>query len=153
METEHLFGPAIDIWSLGVTLFCLLHGRCPFEDTNNIALNQKIINDEPEISEALSTEAKHLLRVLLLKDPLARITLPDLKVHPWVEMNGAILGTMDNCFEPEVETETIAGTSPKNSKGVSLTCILMYKTIGTFRNNYQKNVARILGYCITLLQL
>jgi serine/threonine protein kinase len=44
-------GPEIDLWALGVTLFCLVYGRVPFHDHNQWLLMRHITDDEPYISK------------------------------------------------------------------------------------------------------
>lgn len=75
---------AIDIWALGVTLFCLLCGRVPFEAHNEFELFQKITEQEVEIPSYLDEEAKDLLKRMLTKNPASRITIPEIKRHPFV---------------------------------------------------------------------
>ncbi|KAJ4302979.1 hypothetical protein N0V90_001870 [Kalmusia sp. IMI 367209] len=80
-------GKAVDIWSMGVTLFCLLFGRIPFERHGMIELYQAIRMDQPEYDDC-DENLKDLLSNLLEKDPRKRITMEQIREHPWVTMNG-----------------------------------------------------------------
>ncbi|EPS42315.1 hypothetical protein H072_3706 [Dactylellina haptotyla CBS 200.50] len=119
---------AINVWALGVTLYCLIFARCPFmangeyelyniiekqdlfipntrlrpdsetpsgsrPSTRRSAARRKSLNlklsdvpeDEPSNThETVSADLKDLLQRLLTKDPAERITLPEVKRHPWV---------------------------------------------------------------------
>ncbi|WP_254715577.1 serine/threonine protein kinase [Actinomadura sp. NAK00032] len=44
-------GPASDLWSLGVTLFAMLHGRSPFERPEPMAALVAVISEEPDPPE------------------------------------------------------------------------------------------------------
>lgn len=75
---------AIDIWALGVTLYCLLCGKVPFEAQNEFELFERIVSDEIKIPDEVDHDAKDLLSKMLVKDPSKRITIPDIKRHPFV---------------------------------------------------------------------
>lgn len=72
-------GKAVDIWSMGVTLFCLLFGRIPFERHGMIELYQAIRAEQPEFG-ACGDELRDLLGKLLEKDPRKRITMGEIRV-------------------------------------------------------------------------
>merc|ERR1712106_1267634 len=68
------------------TLYCLVFGKIPFEDTNILSLYNKIRVQPVQLpdSEDISTELADLLMKMLKKDPEERITLKDIKNHDWV---------------------------------------------------------------------
>lgn len=110
----------IDVWALGVTLYCLLFARTPFLGENEFMLMKKIAEQEvfiprlrlkavevspapkspshgisfrnrddsrlPDdfIHEYIDDELFDLLKKLLTKDPRKRITIKDIKRHPWI---------------------------------------------------------------------
>jgi serine/threonine protein kinase len=119
-ETPKIDG-GIDIWALGVTLFCLIYGRVPFHDANPFALMKVICeeelyipkyrlkpvaeqsnsrpsshgrNSQPTVStkrathdleyELVDERLRDLLERLLVKDSRDRITIAEIKRHPWV---------------------------------------------------------------------
>ncbi|KAJ2881374.1 hypothetical protein IWW38_005807, partial [Coemansia aciculifera] len=117
--------PAIDIWAMGVTLYCLIYGRVPFQASTefelfNIIPRQPLefpqhleaiedcgSNSDPllfnvqggALDETLAAAAKPVRKVplpppdadlcdllsrLLDKDFRTRITIEEIKHHPWV---------------------------------------------------------------------
>ncbi|KAH7087672.1 kinase-like domain-containing protein [Paraphoma chrysanthemicola] len=109
----HVSGRAADIWSMGCTLFCLLFGRIPFEKHGMIELYQAIRLDEPEIPDSCNPELKDLLQRLLEKDPKKRITMDELREHPWVTRHGSdpLLAKSENVaviIEPPTDEEVNA---------------------------------------------
>jgi len=114
-------GKAADIWSLGVTLYSLVYGKVPFHDENIVALYNKIRAaelsqpDEPDISP----ELKDLISRMLIKDPIQRIKLKEIKTHDWVTGYGLypMATEIDNCRHlvevTENEVENSVQSVPK----------------------------------------
>lgn len=76
-------GENIDVWSAGITLFAMVCGFLPFEDTNNDVLYRKITEGKFTIPQFLSDGVKDLLRHILTVDPEKRFKILDIKSHPW----------------------------------------------------------------------
>ncbi|EMC97172.1 hypothetical protein BAUCODRAFT_69308 [Baudoinia panamericana UAMH 10762] len=103
-------GRAADIWSMGVTLYCLRYGRIPFEKSNLLELYQSIREDELSMDGEQDERFKDMMRKLLEKEPEKRITMEGLRQHPWVTKDGTdpLLSAEENCadlIEPPTEAE------------------------------------------------
>lgn len=82
----HLYaGPEVDIWSCGVILYALLCGSLPFDDESIPTLFRKIKSGMYALPTHLSQLAKNLIPRMLEVDPMKRITIPEIRLHPWFQ--------------------------------------------------------------------
>uniref|UniRef100_A0A3Q3JUM4 calcium/calmodulin-dependent protein kinase n=1 Tax=Monopterus albus TaxID=43700 RepID=A0A3Q3JUM4_MONAL len=108
--TEHkqsFSGKALDVWAMGVTLYCFVFGKCPFYDEYIVSLHNKIRNKPVEFPEI--NELKDLTEQMLDKNPETRITIPEIKLHPWVTDNGSSPLPLEeeHCTAVEVTEEEV----------------------------------------------
>lgn len=73
-------GKAADIWSMGVSLYCLRFGRIPFERPGVLELYDAIKHDQIEFIPDNDPEFVDLMEKILEKDPQKRITMKELRV-------------------------------------------------------------------------
>ncbi|KAJ6961264.1 serine/threonine-protein kinase GRIK1-like isoform X2 [Populus alba x Populus x berolinensis] len=81
-------GKAADTWAVGVTLYFMVVGCCPFLADSVPETYDKIVHGPLSLPEELNPDLKDLLQGLLCKDPTQRITLNSAAEHPWMVKEG-----------------------------------------------------------------
>ena len=72
-----------DIWCCGIILYAMLCGYLPFDGDDNQEIFQSIVECEPEFPNFLEDDAINLLIWLLNPEPKERITMEEIKMHPF----------------------------------------------------------------------
>ena len=83
-------GFKIDIWSCGIVLYAMLCGYLPFEDPDNEVLFKKILECKLDFPGYVNKLSIDLIEKILVTDPEKRITIPDIKMHPFYLKGKAI---------------------------------------------------------------
>ncbi|XP_043722008.1 mitogen-activated protein kinase kinase kinase 3-like isoform X2 [Telopea speciosissima] len=91
MNNSSGYSLAVDIWSLGCTIFEMATSKPPWSQYGGVPAIFKIGNskDIPEIPDHLSSDAKSFLRLCLQRDPSARPTAAQLMDHPFIRDQAA----------------------------------------------------------------
>lgn len=82
-------GTAADIWSMGVSLYCLRYGRLPFERGGVLDIYEAIKTETAQLPPDENPDFVDLMGRLLEKNPEMRITMAELRVSfperrfPW----------------------------------------------------------------------
>lgn len=82
------YGPAVDLWSIGVIMYILLCGFPPFYHETTKLLYKQIKKGEYDFPDPywadISDDAKDLVRKLLTVNPKKRATPDDVLAHVWI---------------------------------------------------------------------
>lgn len=79
-------GKATDVWALGVTLYYLIFGKCPFHGKSVPQIYERIQRQMLKFPREVTPELKDLIQRMLEKNPSKRITIPEIKKHPWCKL-------------------------------------------------------------------
>ncbi|KAF2491018.1 kinase-like protein [Lophium mytilinum] len=177
-ETPPVTGK-IDVWALGVTLYCLVFGRVPFHDQNTFALMRAITEEEVYIPryrlkavaeksnsrpsshgplyhsissnkraphdleyEPVNDDLHDLIKRLLIKDPRKRITLKEIKHHPW------LLQGIDNKVAWVEETDPTRQTKGRKievSKDEVAQAVMPIKFMDRVQSVFKKTIGAMTG--------
>ncbi|KAI8985294.1 kinase-like domain-containing protein [Pilobolus umbonatus] len=82
------YGPAIDMWAVGVITFVLLCGYQPFQAEDQVELMDLITHARYDFHDRywknISEDAKSFIRSLLVLDPKKRMTATEALTHRWM---------------------------------------------------------------------
>ncbi|XP_047180840.1 serine/threonine-protein kinase Aurora-3-like isoform X2 [Vigna umbellata] len=85
---------AVDNWTLGILCYEFLYGAPPFEADSQVDTFKRIMKVDLSFPSTpyVSSEAKHLISRLLVKDSSRRLSLQRIMEHPWIIKNANPLG-------------------------------------------------------------
>ena len=104
-------GLLIDIWSCGIIIFAMTCGFLPFEDIDNEILFKKIMKCKIEYPEFLSKNVVDIMKKILVVDPDKRISIPEIRKHPFYlkgksifnEKHGNLISQVEKIIDDEKE--------------------------------------------------
>ncbi|KAI8088949.1 kinase-like domain-containing protein [Halteromyces radiatus] len=115
-----------DLWSVGAVLYEMITGRPPFRAQNHLELLKKIqenndvirFPDEktPESSSLVGDDLKDLIRKLLKKDPVERISFEEFFAHPAI-LHGE--NSLSSRATPSVRYSSSLSPHPTTSKPIT----------------------------------
>ena len=85
VEGSKYVGYTVDVWSSGITLYAMICGYLPFEESETALLYQKILKGYYEIPSFLSIDAVRIIKGLLTVNPKERLTFQQIRKEPWLE--------------------------------------------------------------------
>lgn len=76
-------GEKLDAWDCGMVLYAMLAGYLPFHGENDNAVFKSIVNGKVKFPNHFSHGACNVLSKLLQKNPEQRMSLEEIRRHPW----------------------------------------------------------------------
>ena len=77
----------VDIWSLGVLLYELIHREAPYKGRSLSEISKSLAKDHIMFSSSTHPEAKDLIIKILRNNPNDRLSVNQILSHPWVQLH------------------------------------------------------------------
>ncbi|CAR30973.1 hypothetical protein ZYGR_0P02770 [Zygosaccharomyces rouxii] len=77
----------VDVWALGVLTFELVVNSPPFEEDSKELTSKRIVRGDLKFPNHISSDAQDLITKLLRHNSKDRISLREVKQHPWITKN------------------------------------------------------------------
>eukprot|EP01095_Lingulamoeba_sp_RSL-Kostka_P004544 TRINITY_DN15779_c0_g1_i1.p1 TRINITY_DN15779_c0_g1~~TRINITY_DN15779_c0_g1_i1.p1 ORF type:complete len:347 (+),score=96.30 TRINITY_DN15779_c0_g1_i1:80-1120(+) len=81
IQNQYIYGPEVDLWALGVTLYVFYTGLFPFCGDDDCEIIESILEDDYVPNDNIPPEAVSLLDGLLDKNPETRFTIEQVEQH------------------------------------------------------------------------
>jgi serine/threonine protein kinase len=108
LMTNGIYTSAADIWSLGIVLYTLAVGKFPFFNNDFTVLCRQITTNQIHYPMTLSEDLIDLLQQMLCRDPSNRITIEQIKTHPWfpAQQYATIIQTSNTIFHIDIDSDS-----------------------------------------------
>ena len=85
--------PAIDIWSIGIMLYCMVYDKFPFNGDSAVQIKERIISKDPSFpkSVGVTDEFIDFVKGCLRKEPAERFDLYTMKCHKWLLLSDSAI--------------------------------------------------------------
>ena len=85
MIKEEPYNCGVDVWALGIILYELIHGYCPFgSGIDETAIFKNILQFNFHIDKEITNNCKDLLMKMIQPNEKERIVIQDVLKHPWM---------------------------------------------------------------------
>ncbi|XP_009863867.1 PREDICTED: dual specificity protein kinase TTK, partial [Apaloderma vittatum] len=111
-KSRSKISPKSDVWSLGCILYCMTYGRTPFQHiTNPINKLHAIVDPSYEIEfpDIAEKDLQDVLKRCLIRNPKQRISVSELLVHPYVQIQSNCQTGVPNAKGTTEEMKRILG--------------------------------------------
>ncbi|XP_037247961.1 dual specificity protein kinase TTK [Falco biarmicus] len=111
-KSRSKISPKSDVWSLGCILYCMTYGRTPFQHiTNPINKLHAIVDPSYEIEfpDIAEKDLQDVLKRCLVRNPKQRISVSELLVHPYVQIQSHCQTGVANAKGTTEEMKRILG--------------------------------------------
>jgi serine/threonine protein kinase len=115
--TTGTYTKAADIWSLGIVLYALATGTMPFFHEDLGKLCRQIVAKPIVYPTSMSEGLRDLLKQMLCRNPSSRITIDQIKSHPWfpTEQFASVMEAVLHLTEERLEIdEAVIATMASN---------------------------------------
>ncbi|XP_063245598.1 dual specificity protein kinase TTK [Prinia subflava] len=111
-KSRSKISPKSDVWSLGCILYCMTYGRTPFQHiTSHINKMHAIVDPNYEIGfpDIAEKDLQDVLKRCLIRNPKERISVSELLVHPYVQIQSHCQTGVPNAKGTTEEMKRILG--------------------------------------------
>ncbi|NXC37687.1 TTK kinase, partial [Penelope pileata] len=111
-KSQSKISPKSDVWSLGCILYCMTYGRTPFQHITNTRKKLYAIVDphyEIEFPDIAEKDLQDVLKRCLVRNPKQRISVSELLVHPYVQIQTQCPTGVPNAVGTTEEVKRILG--------------------------------------------